>query len=147
MNAAAACARADEFVVLREQKTQRLSAADQAGAAGRDSPPSDTRGPAALAIQPASEDSEYLWRADASITARVYNTNRQSAVRAASAELWDSTGLRDKFSYGSAALFRPQDIQGARTIAHVTFRRFCWALYQFFDRRLGDRRQRARQGI
>src|SRR4029453_6206259 len=76
-----------------EQKTQRLSAADQAGAAGRDSPPSGTRGPAALAIQPASEDSEYLWRADASITARVYNTNRQSAVRAASAELWDSTGL------------------------------------------------------
>ncbi len=48
---------------------------------------------------------------------------------------------------GSAALFRPQDIQGARTIAHVTFRRFRWALDQLFDRRLGDRRQRAGQGI
>ena len=32
-----------------------------------------------------------MWRADASITAGVYNTKRQSAVRAASAELWDST--------------------------------------------------------
>ena len=32
------------------------------------------------------------WRADASHTAGVYNTKRQAAVRAASAELWDSTG-------------------------------------------------------
>ena len=34
-----------------------------------------------------------MWRADASITAGVYNTKRKSAVRATSAELWDSTDL------------------------------------------------------
>ena len=32
-----------------------------------------------------------MWRADASITAGVYNTQPQSAVRTVSAALWDST--------------------------------------------------------
>jgi hypothetical protein len=32
-----------------------------------------------------------MWRADASITAGVYNTTRKLTVRATSAELWDST--------------------------------------------------------
>ena len=34
-----------------------------------------------------------MWRADASITAGVYNTQPKSAVRTVSAELWDSTRL------------------------------------------------------
>jgi hypothetical protein len=34
-----------------------------------------------------------MWRADASITAGVYNTQPKSAARTVSAELWDSTGL------------------------------------------------------
>jgi hypothetical protein len=33
-----------------------------------------------------------MWRADASITAGVYNTQPKSAVRTVSAELWDRTG-------------------------------------------------------
>ena len=33
------------------------------------------------------------WRADASITAAVHNTQPKSAVRTVSAELWDSTGV------------------------------------------------------
>jgi hypothetical protein len=37
-----------------------------------------------------------MWRADASITAGVYNTKRQWAVWATSAELWDSTGLSQR---------------------------------------------------
>jgi hypothetical protein len=36
-----------------------------------------------------------MWRADASITAGVYNTERQIRLRAASAELWDSRGSLD----------------------------------------------------
>ena len=41
-----------------------------------------------------------MWRADASITAGVYNTQPQSAVRTVSAELWDSTGCGGKYTAG-----------------------------------------------